>query len=127
MAGHARRGAARMHSVRLVAFRPDRGSDLTRHRSTGVRGVPLARSTSLGRYGVSVLHVEPGGRVGRHPAPLDQIVAVVAGAGWVSGEDGDPLLISAGQAVVFDAGEEHELGSDDGMTAFMVEADDLGG
>ncbi len=112
--------------MRLVEFGTDRGSDLTRHRSVGVRAVPLVRSASLGRHAVSVLHVGAGGLVGRHPAPLDQIVAVVAGAGWISGEDGDRLEVRAGQAVVFDAGEEHELGSTDGMTAFVVEADDLG-
>ncbi len=111
--------------MRLLEFGPDRGADVTRHRSAGVRGVPVARSSTLGRYAVTVLHVEPGGHVGRHPAPLDQLFAVVAGAGWVAGEDGNRLAVSAGQAVVFDAGEEHAAGSDGGMTAFVVEADDL--
>ncbi len=112
--------------MRLLEFGPDRGADVTRHRSAGVRAVPLVRSASLGRHAVSVLHIGPGGLVGRHPAPLDQIVAVVAGAGWVSGEDDVRSEVRAGQAVVFDAGEEHEIGSADGMTAFVVEADDLG-
>ena len=112
--------------MRLVEFGPDRGSDLTRHRSAGVRAVPLIRSASLGRHAVSVLHLGPGGLVGRHPAPLDQLIAVVAGAGWVAGEAGERFEVRAGQAVVFDAGEEHEVGSTDGMTAFVVEADDLG-
>ncbi len=104
---------------------PDRGSEVTRYRSSGVRGVPLARSTQLGRYGVTVLHVAPGGVIGHHPAPLDQLFAVVSGAGWVIGPDGGRVDVSAGQAVVLQAGEEHEAGSETGMTVVVVEADDL--
>lgn len=100
---------------------------MLRHGSSGVRGVPLVRSTQLGRYAVTVLHVAPGGVVGRHPAPLDQLLAVVAGSGWVEGPEGGRQVVRAGQAVVLDAGEEHAAGSDEGLTALVVEADDLDG
>jgi quercetin dioxygenase-like cupin family protein len=62
-----------------------------------------------------------GGLLGRHPAVLTQIYWVVEGSGWVSGRDGAPVAIAAGQAAVWDAGEEHESGTDTGMTVAILE------
>jgi quercetin dioxygenase-like cupin family protein len=74
---------------------------------------------------VVVILVGPGGVVGRHPAGLMQLFAVIDGSGWVSGSDGVREQIQAGEAVVWQPGEEHESGSDNGMTALVVEAESL--
>lgn len=74
---------------------------------------------------VVVIEVEPGGLVARHPAAGFQLFAVVSGSGWVSGGEGGREPIASGQAVVWDPGEEHESGSDEGMTALVVEAESL--
>ena len=67
------------------------------------------------------LHLPPGGRVGRHPAVSDQLLCVVAGEGWVAGDDGEAHPIGPGQAAWWRAGEEHESGSDGGLTAVVLE------
>ena len=64
-----------------------------------------------------------GGVVARHPTVVGQLFLVVRGSGWVSGSDGDREEIDAGEAVLWEPGEEHESGSDDGMTALVVEAE----
>jgi quercetin dioxygenase-like cupin family protein len=74
---------------------------------------------------VVLIEVGPGGVVGRHPAGVAQLFVVVSGTGWVSGPDGRRERIDAGEAVLWQPGEEHESGSDDGMTALVVEADSL--
>jgi hypothetical protein len=74
---------------------------------------------------VVVIRVEAGGVVGRHPAGLAQLFVVVRGAGWVSGGDGEREPIKAGAAVLWESGEEHESGSDEGMTVLVVEAESL--
>jgi len=74
---------------------------------------------------VVVIELAPGGVVARHPAAAEQLFAVVSGTGWVSGDDGDRIPIRAGEAVAWDPGEEHESGSDEGMTALVVEAESL--
>jgi quercetin dioxygenase-like cupin family protein len=74
---------------------------------------------------VVVIEVGPGGVVGRHPAVVAQLYVVVRGSGWVSGGEGGREPIGAGEAVLWEAGEEHESGSDQGMTAIVVEADSL--
>ena len=72
-----------------------------------------------------VIELGPGGVVGRHPAVAAQLFVVVSGTGWVSGSDGDRVPIRAGEAVAWEPGEEHESGSDEGMTALVVEAGSL--
>jgi quercetin dioxygenase-like cupin family protein len=72
---------------------------------------------------VVVIEIGPGGRVGRHPAAAQQLFAVMRGSGWVAGGDGVRQEIRAGEVVLWEAGEEHESGSDLGLTALIVEAD----
>jgi quercetin dioxygenase-like cupin family protein len=72
---------------------------------------------------VVVIRVEAGGRLGRHPAGCEQLFLVIEGAGWVSGQDGQRTPIARGEAAVWGEGEEHESGSDEGMSALVVEAE----
>jgi hypothetical protein len=72
-----------------------------------------------------VIEIGAGGVVARHPAVVPQLFVVVRGSGWVSGADGTREPIGAGEAVLWEQGEEHESGSDEGMTALVVEAESL--
>lgn len=72
-----------------------------------------------------VIELGPGGIVGRHPAGVAQLFVVVRGSGWASGGNGEREEVQAGEAVVWEAGEEHESGSDEGMTVLVVEAESL--
>jgi quercetin dioxygenase-like cupin family protein len=74
---------------------------------------------------VVVIEIEAGSVVGRHPAASAQLFVVVRGSGWVSGADGLRIQISAGEAVLWEQGEEHESGSDEGMTTLVVEAEQI--
>ena len=57
----------------------------------------------------------------RHRATGPQLFAVVEGSGWVSGGGGGKVRVKAGQAAYWESGEEHESGTDRGMTAIVVE------
>ena len=70
---------------------------------------------------VQVLHLPAGGVVGRHPAVARQLFAVVAGHGWVAGGDEVRRAIEPDRAALWEPGEEHEAGSDLGLTAVVVE------
>ena len=89
----------------------------------GSVGARVRRLT--GEAHVVVIEVGPEGVVARHPAVGAQLFAVVRGSGWVSGGDGERKSIEAGQAVLWEPGEEHESGSGDGMTVLVVEAESL--
>jgi mannose-6-phosphate isomerase-like protein (cupin superfamily) len=72
-----------------------------------------------------VIEVGPGGVVGRHPAGVAQLFVVVSGSGWVSGADGVRETIHSAEAVLWERGEEHESGSEEGMTVVVLEAETL--
>jgi GrpB-like predicted nucleotidyltransferase (UPF0157 family) len=74
------------------------------------------------RVRVAIMHLPPEGLIGRHPAASQQLMAVVAGSGWVSGPDADIRQpVRAGYAALWAAGESHESGTKDGLTAVCIE------
>jgi GrpB-like predicted nucleotidyltransferase (UPF0157 family) len=70
---------------------------------------------------VQMIYLGPGGLVGRHRAGFHQLVAVVAGSGWVCGANSRRRGVATGRAVFWEPGEEHEAGTDEGMTAVCIE------
>ena len=104
--------------MRRVELRGER--EVTAPGSLSARVRRLAREAH-----VVVIEIGPGGVVARHPTVVAQLFVVVRGSGWVSGADGERQEIRAGEAVLWEPGEEHESGSDDGMTALVVEAESL--
>lgn len=74
---------------------------------------------------VVVIEIGRGGKVGGHPAAAQQLFAVLRGSGWVAGGDGVREEIEAGEAVIWEAAEEHASGSEAGMTAIAVEAESI--
>lgn len=81
---------------------------------------PIARGDG-GRFQVVYAHLGPDGLIGSHQARLPQVLLVVAGSGWVRGEGPERHSIEAGQAVAWNAGEWHETGTVNGLTAVIVE------
>jgi hypothetical protein len=63
--------------------------------------------------------------LGRHPALSTQLFCVVQGDGEVSGADGIPVSIEAGQAALWEAGEEHETTTTEGLTAIVIEVESV--
>jgi len=74
---------------------------------------------------VAVAILAPDGLIGRHAATVTQLFVVVEGAGWAAGADAERVEVAAGDAVLWEAGEEHEAGTDAGMVALVVESNTL--
>jgi quercetin dioxygenase-like cupin family protein len=103
-----------------VAFVP-RGDLLDR-----VTVAPLTAPHEAGSHiQAAIFRFAPGGRLLRHPATTPQILAVLEGSGEVSGADGVDEEIEAGEAVFLHEGEEHEMKSDVGLTALIIEGESL--
>jgi quercetin dioxygenase-like cupin family protein len=90
-----------------------------------LEGVTIAPLTPPADVRAAIFRLGPGGRIARHPATMPQILAVLEGAGHVSGPDGAFEPIDAGEAVFWAAGEEHETVTDGGLTALVLEANGL--
>ncbi len=78
-----------------------------------------------GEAHIYCVRFSPGGKIGEHPTGFDQLFLVVEGSGWVSGQDGKQIELSAGQGAYFARGEMHSKGSDAGMMAIMIQVSDL--
>lgn len=98
------------------------GRQVERFGSVGVTALPVVRADA---YSVTSLRIEPGGVIGRHQATQRQLLVVIEGGGWTAGDDRVRTPIRAGQAVVFEAGEAHETGTDSGLTVLAIESADL--
>jgi quercetin dioxygenase-like cupin family protein len=111
--------------MRLVDFRPDRAWSIDVFGSEGMTQAPItAPLGSGGSFQAACFRLQPGGRMGRHPATYPHVFAVVEGEGWISGAHGEPHAIGAGEGVFWEAGEEHEIWTDDGLTMIVIEGAD---
>ncbi|OJF11281.1 cupin domain-containing protein [Couchioplanes caeruleus] len=104
--------------MEILSFDGLAGRPVEAFGSVGVTAQAVFRSEAVG---VTVLRVAAGGEVGRHPAPVDQLLVVMQGHGVVQADDGDGESVRAGQAVVWRAGEEHTTRAVDDLTAVVIE------
>ncbi|MCK8490190.1 cupin domain-containing protein [Paenibacillus sp. MBLB2552] len=74
---------------------------------------------------VSSMHMNPEGLIWGHEAPVPQLFIVVAGEGFISGRDKVRVPIQAGQVAFWESGEWHEVVTDKGMNAIVIESDQL--
>ena len=72
-----------------------------------------------------VIYFEPGGVIGPHEAGFGQILLALTGSGWVAGGDDQRIALAEGEAAFISRGEVHSKGSENGMTAFMLQVRDL--
>lgn len=81
----------------------------------------ILRSSGPAQVVTAVL--QPGGKIGRHPAPVPQLLMVVSGDLQISGDHGETLELTAGQAVRFEPGEQHESVASTAVTLAIMEYD----
>ncbi|KGP92225.1 cupin [Pontibacillus chungwhensis BH030062] len=72
---------------------------------------------------VTCMHLPEGGRIGYHPAVVNQLLLVVKGEGTVCGEEREYVSISEGEAVFWLKGEKHETRTEKGLIAIVIEGD----
>ena len=110
--------------MKLFRFDAAVARPITQFGSAGAAIAPVAR-LGPGAVQLGCMHLAAGGHIGRHPASGAQLFLVVAGAGWVAGADGARVPVSAGAAAFWEPGEEHESGTEHGLTALVLEAETL--
>jgi mannose-6-phosphate isomerase-like protein (cupin superfamily) len=89
--------------------------------STGVTMDFLPRVHDASDARVHVARLQAGGTLGRHPATLAQFFAVLDGSGEVADSSGMRVPIVAGQAALWEVGEEHQTWASTPMVAVIVE------
>ena len=110
--------------VEILDFPREAAAPIDRFESQGATVNRLASVQGAGA--VAVIRLEARGVIGRHPAVNTQLFVVVEGVGFVSGEDAIEVPIEQGQAALWRAGESHESRTDVGLTAIVIETEQVG-
>lgn len=104
----------------MRVLRYDRGEhEVTGQASRALHATRIAELTE--RATATCLALGPGGLIGTHRAGSHQVLLIVAGRGWVAGDDGVHIAVTAGDAAYWAPGEVHTTGTDDGLTAIALE------
>jgi len=104
----------------IYFFNPDQGREIKEFDSSGAFIYPIVELNAD-----TVIHqiqFDPHSIIGGHQAVGSQLFFVVEGHGWVRGDEPEPVDISRGDMVYWEAGEWHESGTDEGMTVIVIES-----
>ncbi len=107
--------------MRIIEF--DAARELTHFDSRGATIGGLARCS--GHVRLSFIDLDAGGVLGLHEAVCPQLFLVVEGSGLVRSGSEEPVEIAQGRGAFWEAGELHETTTDRGLTAIVVEAEEL--
>ena len=108
--------------MRILHLATDAGArPITNFGSEGLAILPVVRGQ--GAFQIGCMRLVAGGYVGRHAAVGPQLFVVVQGDGWVEGGDSARQPITAGEAALWEDGEQHSAGTDTGMLALVIEGE----
>ncbi|OZU87129.1 cupin [Virgibacillus indicus] len=74
---------------------------------------------------VGCMYLETNGVVGYHQAVVSQLLLILEGEGIVKGDHNKTVHVKKGDAVFWEKGEWHETVSELGLTAIVIEGEEL--
>jgi quercetin dioxygenase-like cupin family protein len=74
---------------------------------------------------IGCMHVEENGIIGYHQAVVPQLLLVVSGEGYVRNDREEYIKVQPGDAVFWEKDEWHETKSTNGLTAIVIESEEL--
>ncbi|WP_280771602.1 cupin [Salipaludibacillus daqingensis] len=74
---------------------------------------------------IGCMHLEANGVIGFHKAVVSQLLLIVAGEGWVRSDDTSKTPVKTGEAIYWEKGEGHETTTNTGLTAIVIESEEL--
>ncbi len=74
---------------------------------------------------VNCFYLGKNGMLGLHPASSPQLFLIVQGKGYVRSGTSERIAVTAGTAVFWTKAEWHETSTEKGLTAVVIESDQL--
>ncbi|CAM5215257.1 Cupin OS=Ureibacillus acetophenoni OX=614649 GN=SAMN05877842_11970 PE=4 SV=1 [Ureibacillus acetophenoni] len=71
------------------------------------------------------MYLEENGIIGYHQAVVPQLLLIMNGEGFVRGESEEYFKVQPGDAVFWEKDEWHETKTDKGLTAIVIESEEL--
>lgn len=108
--------------MKFYKFNKKSGKEISKFDSNFImsRIIQTDKPTSIG-----CIHLEENGVIGYHQAVTSQLLLVLNGEGSVRGETEEYCYVGGGDAVFWKKGEWHETKSENGMTAIVIESEEL--
>ncbi|WP_057765970.1 cupin [Cytobacillus praedii] len=108
--------------MEIYSFNKDTGKRITVFNSDFImsRIIQTKKEAHIG-----CMHLERSGVIGFHQAKLPQLLLIVSGEGYVRGEIENYVKVHTGDAVFWMKDEWHETKTDTGLTAIVVESEEL--
>jgi quercetin dioxygenase-like cupin family protein len=74
---------------------------------------------------IGCMYLEENGVIGYHQAVSPQLLLIINGEGYVRGDKEVYFKVRSGDAVFWKKGEWHETKTDKGLTAIVIESEEL--
>jgi quercetin dioxygenase-like cupin family protein len=108
--------------MEFYRFDPESGKQITKFDSNFVMSRIIQTS---GNAHIGCMHIPANGVVGYHRAVSPQLMLIMSGEGRVRSGNNDYVEVKAGEAVFWETGEWHETIATTGLTAIVIESDEL--
>ncbi|MGM0837260.1 MAG: cupin [Bacillota bacterium] len=108
--------------MKIYQFTKESGKKITKFHSDFVmsRIIQTEKPAHIG-----CMFLEENGIIGYHQAVVPQLLLIMSGEGFVCSEDKKYMKVQAGDAVFWDKDEWHETKTDRGLTAIVIEGEEL--
>jgi quercetin dioxygenase-like cupin family protein len=103
-------------------FRKEAGMHITMYDSDFIMSRITRNQTPTS---IGVMHLNENGLIGYHQATKPQLLLILSGEGYVCSESKEFYKVQPGVAVFWDKDEWHETKTEHGLTALVIESDEL--
>ncbi|WP_100372248.1 cupin [Bacillus sp. FJAT-45037] len=108
--------------MEFYKFNKDSGKKILKFNSDFImsRIIQTNKPTNIG-----CMHLDENGIVGYHQAVVPQLLLILNGEGYVRNENDKYFKVESGDAVFWDKDEWHETKTNVGLTAIVIESEEL--
>lgn len=108
--------------MEFYSFNKNSGKQISKYNSDFIisRIVQINKAASIG-----CMHLDKDGIVGLHQAAVPQLLLVLNGEGYVRNHTEEYVKVQSGDAVFWEKDEWHETKTDLGLTAIVIESEEL--
>ena len=108
--------------MEFYQFNRDSGKKISKFNSDFImsRIIATNKETSIG-----YMHLGENGVVGYHQAVVPQLLLIVNGEGYVRNKEDEYFKVEPGDAVFWNKDEWHETKTNVGLTAIVIESEEL--
>ncbi|MGE7947993.1 cupin domain-containing protein [Lysinibacillus sp. NPDC093688] len=108
--------------MKIYQLSKENGKNITQFKSNFImsRIINTEASASIG-----CMYLEENGVIGYHQAVVPQLLLIIEGEGFVRNEQVQYFQVQPGDAIFWEKDEWHETKSDKGLTAIVIESEQL--